>query len=1035
MADTVSTSIRLSADASQVKAEMASAGDAVDKAATRIEQRFQRLAGALDPAIKASNELAAGQKVLNDAVARGVVDGAEYERLMGLLKDRHNSVTTAVNETTRALGASHGSISTATREFRALFDELSSGRTRQTPGTLAIIANRVLGIGGAALGATAGVAGFFGVLIKAATDAEAVVNRVKVAIATTGNFAGVTPGSVLGLASQLDANSALSYRGAEDALTALIGTGRIRGSVLPGAASLVPDIAAAQGVDQTQAAKFLADVLQDPAKGAKQLAETFNLLDVTTRRHVEELAAEGHADEAQQILVDALTGRFKGLAEQTESLGGVFQRIGKIASDAWSWLGESVLGPQTPGQSYAAAQRVVRQARGENTLTAQIARGQASVAGYQEYQESRVAADDAQIAADRALVRQAVDASARTPGLAEQIDLMNRALAAAQRRGEGSEVTGEIQHRLDVLHASSERDPIDEQIRRLNEETAVLRAAPRDRARLSGRYAIEDQYRANTTLGSDSADRAGEIRAAAEQKLAAQLAKPTDDAIAKLDEETQASKALAEAWTQGAAAASRMKLVQEALAQSASGAINDETRYTAALERRAQAAAQAASAQVISTAGTANQDLAAIVAAGGDPAAVLAARRAAEARHSLAGEANTVTDAASAGLYQQHLQQLEKELQLRDQLDQQARSSDEDNALRRQAQELETQLSLMGDTATVRAKEIADLRTRNELIQQGYQEGTQAYQDELAKRTALNEKIEETQAKIVQANDANKQWQKDTSFIVNEAGGLFDKLGQAADGSANKWRDFQQALHQALFMLTVANPVKNLLNGLLPGAGTTQAPTLMSLFQQRQPPASTGVVGAGAGALTSSAGGGLFGNLGGGGDWYSQLFGGGASGAGNTAGVQGPGAGFYDSPGLLSGAGNWISSFFAKGGVFDRGLRIKMHAIGDIFSRPTAFAMAGGGGLDILGEAGPEAAMPLTRTSSGHLGVRAVGGGSVTHNHYNDFRGADSSLTVQVKGLQRMVQEINASIESRAVTAMSAASLSGAHFQGRQRSL
>ena len=35
--------------------------------------------------------------------------------------------------------AGHGSIATATREFRALFDELTSGRTRQTPGTLAIL--------------------------------------------------------------------------------------------------------------------------------------------------------------------------------------------------------------------------------------------------------------------------------------------------------------------------------------------------------------------------------------------------------------------------------------------------------------------------------------------------------------------------------------------------------------------------------------------------------------------------------------------------------------------------------------------------------------------------------------------------------------------------------------------------------------------------------------------------------------------------------------------------------------------------------
>lgn len=57
-------------------------------------------------------------------------------------------------------GAAHemgGSISTATREFRALFDELSAGRTKMVPGTLAIIASRVFGLGPAALAATAGI--------------------------------------------------------------------------------------------------------------------------------------------------------------------------------------------------------------------------------------------------------------------------------------------------------------------------------------------------------------------------------------------------------------------------------------------------------------------------------------------------------------------------------------------------------------------------------------------------------------------------------------------------------------------------------------------------------------------------------------------------------------------------------------------------------------------------------------------------------------------------------------------------------------
>lgn len=67
----------------------------------------------------------------------------------------------------------------------------------------------------------------------------------------------------------------------------------------------------------------------------------------------------------------------------------------------------------------------------------------------------------------------------------------------------------------------------------------------------------------------------------------------------------------------------------------------------------------------------------------------------------------------------------------------------------------------------------------------------------------------------------------------------------------------------------------------------------------------------------------------------------------------------------------------ANGGAWSGG--VQMFANGaaftnNIVSTPTAFGMAGGH-AGLMGEAGPEAIMPLTRTSSGALGVRSVGGG------------------------------------------------------------
>jgi len=73
---------------------------------------------------------------------------------------------------------------------------------------------------------------------------------------------------------------------------------------------------------------------------------------------------------------------------------------------------------------------------------------------------------------------------------------------------------------------------------------------------------------------------------------------------------------------------------------------------------------------------------------------------------------------------------------------------------------------------------------------------------------------------------------------------------------------------------------------------------------------------------------------------------------------------------------------FAKGGVFAQN-KIVPYAKGGIVDKPTMFAYANGGTgrFGLMGEAGPEAIMPLSRGSDGKLGVQASGGvGNVVVN-------------------------------------------------------
>jgi len=65
---------------------------------------------------------------------------------------------------------------------------------------------------------------------------------------------------------------------------------------------------------------------------------------------------------------------------------------------------------------------------------------------------------------------------------------------------------------------------------------------------------------------------------------------------------------------------------------------------------------------------------------------------------------------------------------------------------------------------------------------------------------------------------------------------------------------------------------------------------------------------------------------------------------------------------------------FADGASFSQG-RVMPFASGGVVRSPVAFPMRGG--TRLMGEAGPEAIMPLSRGADGRLGVKASGGSSV----------------------------------------------------------
>ena len=95
---------------------------------------------------------------------------------------------------------------------------------------------------------------------------------------------------------------------------------------------------------------------------------------------------------------------------------------------------------------------------------------------------------------------------------------------------------------------------------------------------------------------------------------------------------------------------------------------------------------------------------------------------------------------------------------------------------------------------------------------------------------------------------------------------------------------------------------------------------------------------------------------------------------------------------------------FEKGGSFSQG-RVMPFAKGGVVSQATPFAMRGGSGL--MGEAGPEAIMPLARGPDGRLGVQTAGSSrpvtvvmNITTPDVQGFQRSQSQIAAQA---QRML--------------------------------
>jgi lambda family phage tail tape measure protein len=261
--------------------------------------------------------------------------------------------------------------------------------------------------------------------------------------------------------------------------------------------------------------------------------------------------------------------------------------------------------------------------------------------------------------------------------------------------------------------------------------------------------------------------------------------------------------------------------------------------------------------------------------------------------------------------------------------------------------ERERQIALFEIEAT-RAKEVAELNVR---ITQARSEENSQLVLELEKLIALEDQLAAKRAESVNKKAATPKQLSDPGGLAKDAGeawtDFYDSLEKQQDVFQSAYQDSMGIMSDSLnqFFTTGKMGWKEL--GMAALQMITQTITKLLILQAIEA------------ATTLAGNGGVVGG--------SATAANGASFAGATSSFR-----------------------FSKGSPFTN----------KVVNQPTPFRFASGSGFSkgLMGEAGPEAIMPLARTSSGDLGVQTTGGGSQTPVQVNVTVNSDGSSSTETSG-------------------------------------
>lgn len=702
-----------------------------------------------------------------------------------------------------------------------------------------------IAVGGLALGVGATLVTAF---VKGQGEAAALERR----LALIGGAAGVTRGQIEAMSRSVEG---VNRGAAREILGGLAGGGNTPSGSLVQATQLTRDFARATGSSNADATAYFNEIFDKPAEGARKLAEDFNALTAAQLREIDSLVASGQTRQAVDVIIQNAGENFQGAADQVGILEGAARGASGALGDFWSFL-KGIGRPDTAQDQLsrlegglAFSRRLGQDGTGFGGLQFREREQEAERLRAQIRRETREADEAERSAANQNVLRQASGLGTRWDPAGERARqreqdralLMRGRAAAAESGGEGVEAFNRFSRQLANLDnpnfvpgsgvPKGRRSPAaridtgsrDAELARMEVENARALGA----ASLRDREALRARQQAQAEFVRNSADprrrgNAASIRDSRNEAFGINQATRQRDVVSAVQEETAAQNRLAEAYGRGTAAAAAQVQQGQAHAAWLQGQIADEDEYARALSVRATAQAQASEAQASQQRALSNQALGRLAAAGGNPAALEAARIENEAL----AQTQTLRDTAAAELLlarsdtevaaaREKLAAAEEALRnARAQggeaaaLNRQIAANDNDRQARDSIALREAEIRLAYASTEARIHEIAAINAYNQAISEGLRDETEDFQKRFGELMQMNE-----QAALL---DATLSGQTNNAKLVDSLRSGLENVGLAATRGFDSARDaaasFFRQLGDLIVQLYIIQP---LLNGLL----------------------------------------------------------------------------------------------------------------------------------------------------------------------------------------------------------------------------